>query len=112
MTRWACSTAAAVSAACFAAAFACDVATSSSFFAFRYNALAALAFAVSCFRVEFAAANFLAAASAALFLAASAIFAASISARVGFGFAMAGVDARVSPAMIARLMRRFLRRID
>jgi hypothetical protein len=38
--------------------------------------------------------------------------AASISAKVGLGFATAGVEAKVSPAMIARLSKRFLRRIE
>jgi hypothetical protein len=62
-------------------------------------------------RVRFAAANFFAAASAAAFLAASACFAASISASVGFGFAIAGVAASVRLAMMARLIIVLLRRI-
>jgi hypothetical protein len=53
----------------------------------------------------------LSAASAAVFFAASACLAASISAKVGFGFAMAGVAARVRLAMMARHIKDFLRRI-
>jgi hypothetical protein len=63
-------------------------------------------------RVVLAAANFFAAASAIAFFADSAFLAASISAKVGLGFATAGVEAKVSPAMIARLSKRFLRRIE
>ena len=39
------------------------------------------------------------------------VFAASISASVGFGLAMAGVAARVRLAMMARLIKVLLRRI-
>jgi hypothetical protein len=53
----------------------------------------------------------LVAASAAAFFAASACLAASISARVGFGFAIAGVAASVRLAMIARHINDLLRRI-
>jgi hypothetical protein len=52
----------------------------------------------------------LAAASAAFFFALSAFLAASISAKVGFfGFANAGVVARVSEAIKMRAIAEFLR---
>jgi hypothetical protein len=72
--------------------FAAVVATANSACAFRYNAVAAFALAVSALKLWLAAANFLACASAAFFLAASTFFAASISAKVGFGAANAGTD--------------------
>ena len=112
ITRCASCTAAAVSAAYFAAATAWAVAISNSRFARKNKSRAVFAFAVNCFNVRFAAANFFAAASATAFFASSAFFAASISASVGFGFATAGVDATQSPATSARLIKRYRRRIE
>ena len=108
ITLCASSTAAAVSAAYCAAARAAASAIANSLCAFTYSAVAALAFAVSVRRLWLAAANFAACASAAFFFAASAFFAASIWANVGFGvFATAGAVDSVRMAIRANEIARY-----